>query len=85
MSEAVPLHEMLTNCVNDFLASNGGGIADGFVYAVRYCDSQGKPITEMGCMDGQSTLLSAGLTKYLQVVTDAWVQDELFGIDEEID
>lgn len=83
MSEAVSLHQTITAAVQEYLGANGGGIADGFIYAIRYVNSDGKSINELGCMDGQSTLLSAGLNHYLGSVIGAWVNDELFGEDED--
>lgn len=78
MSEAVSLHGVITDAFQKYLGENGGGIADGFIYAIRYINSDGKAISELGCMDGQSTVLSAGLSQYLGTVVAAWVNDELF-------
>jgi hypothetical protein len=83
VSEAVSLHEKLTQAFRDYLGNNGGGIADGFIYAIRYVNSDGKVMNELGCMDGQSTMLSAGLSQYLGTVVAAWVNDELFGEDDD--
>ena len=83
MSEAVSLHELLTETFQEYLGANGGGIADGFIYAIRYINSEGKTINELGCMNQQSVLLSAGLSQYLGAVVAAWVNDELFGDEED--
>ena len=83
MSEAVSLDETLTVAFREYLGDNGGGIADGFIYAIRYVNSDGKVMNELGCMDGQSTMLSAGLSHYLGTVVAAWVNDELFGEDDD--
>jgi hypothetical protein len=83
VSEAVSLHEKLTEAFQEYLASKGGGIADGFIYAIRYINSEGKAVNELGCMNQQSVLLSAGLSQYLGAVVAAWVNNELFGEDDD--
>lgn len=81
MSEQPSLHEMIAETVNSYLAQTGGGIPNGFIYAVNYIDFEGATNNEVGCMDEQSPVLSAGLNSYLSAVTEAWVQRSLFGCD----
>lgn len=79
MDQLPSLHEMLTETINSYLAQTGGGIPNGFIYAVNYIDSDGDTNNEIGCMEDQSPVLSAGLNSYLSAVTEAWVQRALFG------
>lgn len=81
MSELPSLHEMIAETVSAYLAQTGGGIPNGFIYAVNYIDSDGGQCNEIGCMDEQSPVLSSGLNSYLTAVCNAWVQQALFGRD----
>lgn len=81
MSETPSLHEFVTESVNAYLAATGGGIPNGFIYAVNYIDSEGVQNNQIGCMEDQSPVLSAGLLAYLKAVVDAWVDQALFDCD----
>ena len=83
MSETLSLHEYVTKAIDLYLRKNGGGIPNGFIYAVNYIDAEGTVNTEIGCMDEQSPVLSSGLNAYLTAVCEAWVQDELFSFEDE--
>lgn len=77
MSEQPSLHEMLTETINAYLQQTGGGIPNGFIYAVNYIDSDGLSNNDIGCMEEQSPVLSSGLLSYLSKVCDVWVEDAL--------
>ena len=87
MSESLSLHEYVTKAIDLYLAKNGGGIPNGFVYSINYIDANGTSNYEVGAMDEQSPMISAGLTAYLSAVSEAWVADAMFGDfeDEDID
>ena len=59
-----------------------GGIPNGFLYAVNYVNADGQTCNEVGCMEDQSPVLSAGLDSYIHAVSEAWVQMALFGCDD---
>ena len=79
MTETPTLHEYIGRAIYQYLADTGGGIPNGFIYAVNYVDSDGATNNDIGCMEDQSPVLSSGLLAYLQAVCDAWVGDALFG------
>ena len=87
MSDPLSLHEYVEKAIYKYLRKNGGGIPNGFVYAINYIDADGASNYEVGCMEDQSPMISAGLTAYLGAVSEAWVQDAMFGSfeDEEIE
>lgn len=87
MAESLSLHEYVTEAIDLYLRKNGGGIPNGFVYAINYIDADGTSNYEVAAMEDQSPMISAGLTAYLSAVSEAWVQDAMFGDfeDEDID
>lgn len=82
MPESRTLHDMLTETVNNYLLETGGGIPNGFVYAIQFIDGNGSVNNALGCMSGQSTLLSAGMVTYLDTASRRWVEEALFGDDD---
>lgn len=40
MDDMPSLHEFISEAVNSYLAQTGGGIPNGFVYAVNYIDNE---------------------------------------------
>lgn len=75
------LSDFIAGAIDDFMKQGGGGIPNGFLYAVNYVNAEGRTCTEVGCMDDQSPVLSSGLNAHLEEVTKAWVQMSLFGCD----
>lgn len=82
MSETKELREFIAGAVDEYLRQEGGGIPNGYLYAVNYVNSDGQTCNEVGCMEDQSPVLSAGLDSYIHAVTEAWVQMALFGCSD---
>lgn len=82
MSEHPSLHEMISETVRAFCAQDGGGIPLGCVFAVQRIDSEGAERIHVGCLDGQSALVSAGLVGYLDATVRIEIEDDLYGACE---
>lgn len=79
MSETPSLRQRITETINEYLAQNGGGIPNGFIYSIGYINGDGINTVEIGAMDSQSPMLSAGLLAYLNTVIDEAVAGAVLG------
>lgn len=66
------MRNSITRAIEEFLARNGGGFANGFVYAVDVVDSDGERVKYIGGPLEQDTGSSLGLVSYL----DKWYDTE---------
>lgn len=81
MQDQTTLHEMISECVSAYCAQQGGGIPLGFIFAVQRIDEQGASNIHLGCMDGQSPMVSAGLSAYLEQTVRIEIEDDLYGCE----
>lgn len=85
MHDGPSLHELIAETVSAYCAQNGGGIPIGYVFAVQRIDGGGVERIHIGCMDGQSPILSAGLSTYLDTTVRLDIEDDLFACECEDD
>lgn len=81
MVETPTLHEMIAETVSNFCAQNGGGIPLGYIFAVQRIADDGSSNIHLGCMDGQTPLVSAGLLGYLDATIRIEIEDDLYGCE----
>jgi len=81
MAELPTLHEMIAETVSAYCAQNGGGIPLGYVFAAQRIAEDGSSNIHIGCMDGQTPMVSAGLAAYLNKVVEMEIEDDMYGCD----
>ena len=81
MSEQPSLHEMLHEAVLAYCEQAGGGIPTGLLFAVQLIGSDGGEKVHIGCLPDQTPLVSAGLSRYIELVVEAEIEHDIYECD----